>query len=300
MAPKATASKAIQTAPPVSSRSHVSSPVSQRFSETFSLSPFSSPLGNQAMIDLLDSGRIQPKLRVSQPGDPDELEADRVATQIVSAPTAVQGSQQAFLPIFPRSNPKLHRKCSCSGGVSKCAACEEEELESAKGIHRKASSHSEESSFAPSSVLQSLGAGRALDPPLRKSMEARFGQDFSSVRVHDNSQSAAAASSVNARAFTYGKDVVFNRGEYAPHSPGGQQLLAHELTHVVQQGAANPLVRRGAENSKPEKRPAGECRSPAKTRRGQTASPSQPSLEHQTQPSRPHKSRSLASSNAPP
>ena len=75
----------------------------------------------------------------------------------MSAPTAVQGSQQAFLPIFPRSNPKLHRKCSCSGGVSKCAACEEEEVESAKGIHRKASSHSEESSFAPSSVLQSLG-----------------------------------------------------------------------------------------------------------------------------------------------
>jgi len=74
-------------------------------------------------------------------------------------------------------------------------------------------------------------------------MEARFGHDFSRVRVHTNGNAVAAARTVNARAYTLGQDVVFDSGQYAPQTLAGQRLLAHELTHVVQQersGAGSP------------------------------------------------------------
>ena len=69
-----------------------------------------------------------------------------------------------------------------------------------------------------------------------------MGNDFSGVRIHTDSRAAEAAQSVNARAFTLGNDVVFNRGEYAPQSDSGKRLLAHELTHVIQQGRAKNLL----------------------------------------------------------
>ena len=85
------------------------------------------------------------------------------------------------------------------------------------------------------------GGGRALDPALRHSMEARFGYDFSSVRVHDDPQAASAAAGVDAAAFTVGEHIVFGSGRFDPSSPGGRHLIAHELAHVVQQrGGAAP------------------------------------------------------------
>jgi hypothetical protein len=68
-------------------------------------------------------------------------------------------------------------------------------------------------------------------------MEGQFGQDFSAVRVHTGSQAAESAQAINARAYTVGSNIVFRAGHYAPHTAAGQRLLAHELTHVVQQGA---------------------------------------------------------------
>lgn len=81
------------------------------------------------------------------------------------------------------------------------------------------------------------GGGRALDPSLRHSMEARFGHDFSSVRLHDDPQAASAAAGVDAKAFTIGEDIVFGTGRFDPSSPEGRHLIAHELAHVVQQRA---------------------------------------------------------------
>ena len=66
-------------------------------------------------------------------------------------------------------------------------------------------------------------------------MESRFARDFSGVRIHDDPNAASSADAVDARAFTVGNDIAFARGEYAPHSPEGRKLLAHELTHAVQQ-----------------------------------------------------------------
>lgn len=79
------------------------------------------------------------------------------------------------------------------------------------------------------------GTGRELDPSVRHSMEARFGYDFSSVRIHDDAAATAAARDVHATAFTVGHDIVFAPGGYDPASPQGRRLLAHELAHVVQQ-----------------------------------------------------------------
>src|SRR6266853_6333961 len=76
-------------------------------------------------------------------------------------------------------------------------------------------------------------------------MESKFGESFAAVRIHDDSQAAASANSLQARAYTVGQNVVFARGEYTPHSSSGKKLLAHELTHVVQQSrSSTPAVHR--------------------------------------------------------
>lgn len=77
--------------------------------------------------------------------------------------------------------------------------------------------------------------GRPLDEPVRADMESRLGHDFSDVRVHDDGAAHASAASVNAHAYTVGSHMVFQRDAYDPSSSAGQQTLAHELTHVVQQ-----------------------------------------------------------------
>jgi hypothetical protein len=77
--------------------------------------------------------------------------------------------------------------------------------------------------------------GSALDEPVRKDMESRFGQDFGSVRVHTGAAAHDSATSVQAQAYTVGDNIVFQSGRYDPSSGQGQHMLAHELTHVVQQ-----------------------------------------------------------------
>ncbi len=84
--------------------------------------------------------------------------------------------------------------------------------------------------------------GARLDPETRGRMEALLGHDLAGVRIHTDADSASQAARLNARAFTVGADVAFGDGEFAPRSPQGERLLAHELTHVVQQGAAPPLA----------------------------------------------------------
>lgn len=94
----------------------------------------------------------------------------------------------------------------------------------------------------PASVDEALaGGGRPLDGALRQDMEQRFGHDFSGVRVHSDPLAARSAHEVDANAYTVGKHVVFGAGQFDPGSARGARLLAHELTHVVQQGAAGRL-----------------------------------------------------------
>ena len=88
-----------------------------------------------------------------------------------------------------------------------------------------------------------IGAGGPLDATTRAFMEPRFGHDFGHVRVHADSAAAAAAEALDARAFTLGRDLVFAKGEYRPHTSSGRRLIAHELAHAVQQEQAGGVAR---------------------------------------------------------
>jgi hypothetical protein len=98
------------------------------------------------------------------------------------------------------------------------------------------------------------GTGHTLEPGLRGAMEEGFGHDFGSVRVHSDARAARAARDMGALAYTLGSHVVFGPGEYAPGTPGGRRLLAHELAHVVQQGDRAPTeaLRAARDGARPE------------------------------------------------
>lgn len=89
--------------------------------------------------------------------------------------------------------------------------------------------------------VSSGSAGSPLPPTLQHSMEAQFHQDFSDVRVHQDQQATVGARALGASAFTHGSDIYFAAGEYNPGTEAGRQLLAHELTHVVQQRSGNSV-----------------------------------------------------------
>ncbi len=144
---------------------------------------------------------LQAKLTINQPGDVYEQEADRMAEQVMRMPMGGTSGTREDMPVM-----------------------------------RKESNGGQASHDAPPVVQQALsGGGQPLDAGVKTSMEARFGQDFSHVRVHADGQAGESAQAIHARAYTVGSDVVFGEGQYQPGMGEGQRLLAHELTHVVQQ-----------------------------------------------------------------
>lgn len=142
---------------------------------------------------------------------------------------------QNFLKInYPEISGVLQRKCACGqqkSGGGECAECKNKH----DILQRKATSDSQYSEIPPivNKVLSS--PGQPLDTETRAFFEPRFAHDFSRVRVHTDAQAAESAQAVNALAYTVGRNVVLGLGQYAPKTISGQQLLAHELTHVVQQ-----------------------------------------------------------------
>src|SRR3569833_3131308 len=95
--------------------------------------------------------------------------------------------------------------------------------------------------------------GQSLDSATRNFMEPKFGYDFSNVKIHNDSAAHKSASNINALAYTHGNNIVFGEGQYQPHTPAGKQLLAHELTHVVQQQGQATAVQRKKNNEKEDK-----------------------------------------------
>jgi len=205
----------------------------QRNAAVISNSPLLAPLhpalqlqqtiGNQGVQRLLRSRAVQAKLRISEPGDVYEQEADRVAEEVMRMPA-----------------PAVQRACApCAAGGPPRPKCEDE----TKGLVQPVVSRVEprkteqasDTTGVPNNFLQNLGPGQPLDASTRAFMEPCFGHDFGHVRVHTDAQAAESARAVNALAFTVGRDVVFGPGQYAPATQRGRALLAHELTHVVQQ-----------------------------------------------------------------
>jgi hypothetical protein len=154
---------------------------------------------------------LQRKLAVGAVNDPLEAEADAMAAKVLSGAAAASSTASA----------------------------------SAAALHRQASGGAVPSVEAPASVHQALHSpGQPLDAATRASLEPRFGRDMSRVRIHTGPQAAQSASDVQANAYTVGQDVFFAAGRYNPHSGEGKRLLAHELSHTVQQAAVAPVVQR--------------------------------------------------------
>ncbi len=137
-----------------------------------------------------------------------------------------------------RARGLLQRRCSCGNhtvGGGSCAECER----TGRHIQRLAETAPAQTPAVPASVGEALAsAGSPLGGDVRLDMEQRFGHDFSGVRVHAGASAQRSARDLSAHAYTVGRDVVFGAGQYAPNTVVGRHLLAHELAHVVQQGAS--------------------------------------------------------------
>lgn len=169
---------------------------------------------------------IQPKLKVNEPGDMYEQEADAMADKVMRM-TERQGLPPFFPPAAGNGISRLVQR--------KCAACEHEEKE----VQRKESG--QPVSDQVSTTLSGIkGGGQPLQHETRSWMEDRFGADFGGVKIHTGTQAVQLSRDLNAQAFTHGSDIYFNEGKFNPSSDSGKHLLAHELTHVIQQNGPGP------------------------------------------------------------
>ncbi len=208
-------------------------------------------VGNHAVSRL-----IQAKLAVGPAHDRYEQEADRVAQRVMAMPAPAQ--HPPALQRAPEDEEEVQMKplaASITPLVQRQAAPEEEEIQAKPLVQRQAEEDEEEVQAKPiaqrlgeggfevnaafeQQLAASHGGGRPLPGTVREFMEPRFGADFSSVRVHTGGEAAQLNRSVSAQAFTLGKDIYLGEGKTDLESPEGKKLLAHELTHVVQQSEA--------------------------------------------------------------
>src|SRR5262245_13466980 len=173
---------------------------------------------------------VQPKLMVTPPGDRYEQEADRVADHV---------AQQISTSQVAAQGPSLQRQPDDSGqeAVRMQRAPGMVQLQAAGAVGGIAGDTGVESA-----IQAARGGGHALPEDTRAAMEVAFGADFGGVRVHTDVQSDALNESLSARALTTGQDIFFRQGQFDPGSAEGQRLLAHELTHVVQQEGTQPTT----------------------------------------------------------
>jgi len=218
-------------------------------------------VGNQAIRRLTSSPFIQAKLQVSAPEDESEQEADRVADTVMRMPEPVVSrpdeedkivapKSKSRIPVAVRDNDDEEEKPLVQRA---CTECEEEKLqdqgESEEVVHRESGAQTapKVTSSVASNIQAMNGGGSSLPATTRAFFEPRLGADLRQERVHTDSRAAATANSIQAKAFTVGSNIAFAAGRYAPHSHEGRHLLAHELTHVVQQ---SPVISRSCK--KPE------------------------------------------------
>jgi hypothetical protein len=183
---------------------------------------------------------IQAKLKVGQPGDKYEQEADRVADAVMRMPEPQVHRQAEEEKEEERVvQPKL--KANIEYFIQR--QVEEEENLQAK----ETPGHIPEVTLELESRIYALEeGGQPLPESVRTFFEPRFGYDFSQVRVHTDIRVAESARAMNARAFTVGRNILFGTGWYAPGTNTGRKLLAHELTHVIQQnGKSNVRQKSG-------------------------------------------------------
>jgi hypothetical protein len=202
---------------------------------------------------------FQTKLSIGQAGDKYEKEADNVADKVISKKDMdedpaiqrqeISSIQRLATPEedenFPTNDQRMRRDRELREKPEvqlKCAHCEEEEQ---KGMQMKSESSTTSrvaSDAVSSRVDSSRGKGAPLPSSTLSEMQSSFGRDFSSVNIHTDSNAISMNRELGAQAFTHGSDIYFNTGKFNPSSSDGKHLLAHELTHVVQQGASGSTV----------------------------------------------------------
>jgi len=183
---------------------------------------------------------IQAKLKIGAVNDPQEQQADQVAEKVMRMP-----SNAGFVMggIGTGATMNVQRQCKNCGNEEKISRKEEElrGIDQPEILQAKAGASFASGGTAPGTVQSGIastkGAGANLPAHVNSELGGKMGADFSGVKIHDNAHAAKMTAHVNARAFTVGNDIYFNKGEYNPNSSGGKFLLAHELTHAIQQGA---------------------------------------------------------------
>jgi hypothetical protein len=190
----------------------------------------------------------QPKLKVGQPGDKYEQEADRVADQVVNG--SRQESRPFFAPVPQKQQQSIQEKPLAEGitPIVQMQEEEEEELqpklldatvqrqeEEEEELQMKQNDNVSHAAPVEAALSGLSGGGSKMEPATKAEMESGFGVDFSDVNIHTGSDAVQISKQMGAQAFTKGSDIYFNEGKYQPATTQGKLLLAHELTHTIQQ-----------------------------------------------------------------
>jgi hypothetical protein len=174
-------------------------------------------IGNRATGKLLRSGAILAKLKIGKPGHNYEQEADRVADRIIGMTEPADLTKQRPEP------SSLRQHTNNEGAVTEFVR---------PWISDNAASIKALQSELPFHSIRDNG--RPLESDTRAYFEPRFGADFADVRIHTNREASETARAINARAYTIGRDIVFDKDEFQPENVTGKRLIAHELAHVMQ------------------------------------------------------------------
>lgn len=230
--------------------------------------------------DLLGSTlpAIQPKLKIGAPNDKYEQEADRVADQVMrmSEPRVqrqrevrINEDSKASKPIHSQASPLVQKQLELKDEEEaiqtkpfvgqavfevqrKCTDCEEDTIQPKLTTGSQILGfHSTDEMIRAKIERAKRSSGRPLYSTTRIFMESSFGHDFSKVRIHTDNTAAEAAQAINARAFTVDQHIIFGNGQYSPQTKKGKRLLAHELTHTIQQA---PIFSDGVHPTNPIQR----------------------------------------------
>ncbi len=180
--------------------------------------------GNHAVVRLLRSGTLQAKYEVGPANDPYEREADRVAGEVVS------------MKDTPSSGKAARRKGKTPVGPN---------IQLSRLTRAAISQSPHLAGSLDSSIDLARGGGRSLSARERSYYEPRFGADFGDVRIHTDARAGHLAGAIQAKAFTVGRDIFFGAGQYSPGTIRGKRLMAHELTHTIQQDSSTKIRRYG-------------------------------------------------------
>lgn len=205
-----------------------------------------------------DAARVpayaQAKLTVSHPEDAAEKEADKVARQVRDAAQAMPVNLEPGIHRAPQDKVAT---VPAAKDIQRKAALPEEP-KAARRVEQGGDVMAGEpvTDYAQARIQARRGSGSPLPERVKTDMEGRLGQDFSAVRLHTDQEAVKLCTEMQARAFTVGQDIFFASGEFAPETPAGQELLAHELTHVVQQGGGAAALHRTVDPEPPHTQPA--------------------------------------------